>query len=372
MKLLMVSGDRAVLEGKRGAFFSTLQELRKHFERIDILCPHSAVHASSLQLFVKDDGGEVWFHPNPRGLWSQPWWILSRGKSLVADVRPDVMTVHEYPPFMNGLGAWLLHRATRIPYAIEIHHIVGFPVAARISEWVGRFLSRGILRFDCQPAGAVRAVTASAADHLSTFGVPREKIRVIPSFYLDHAALHPDPTIAKEFDLVVCGRLVPNKGLEALLLMLPSLPAVRLLVLGDGPIRPTLERLVQSRGLSGRVVFRGWVAQSEDLYRLMQSAKVFVMNSRSEGGPRVALEAMACGMPVISTKVGAMPEVIESGRNGILVGMDSRELSSAISHLLSDEALRQRMGAQAQKILDRFERTTGIAAYADFLSSLAS
>src|SRR3989339_1246744 len=106
MRLLMISGDRSILQGKRGAFWYTLHELRKHFDRIDIICPHVA-QITPLPVDgngAKPEGGEVHFHPSPRGLWYQPRWILTCGTSLIAQHHIDVMTVHEYPPFYNGCG----------------------------------------------------------------------------------------------------------------------------------------------------------------------------------------------------------------------------------------------------------------------------
>src|SRR5438874_1362171 len=122
MRLLMISGDRSVVRGMRGAFWYTLEEFHGHFQRIDIICPHAEGES------IHQEFGNVFFHANPGSLLSQPRWIATRGEELIRKFGHNVMTVHEYPPFYNGLGARTLHRRMGIPYCLEIHHIVGEPV----------------------------------------------------------------------------------------------------------------------------------------------------------------------------------------------------------------------------------------------------
>lgn len=115
MKLLMISGDRSILEGKLGAFFYTVQELRKHWDRIDVICPRikqaNMERPESGHRFMHEgEGGEVYFHPCPRSLLFQVPWILNKGTLLIEQHGHDVMTVHDYPPFYNSTGARLLKK----------------------------------------------------------------------------------------------------------------------------------------------------------------------------------------------------------------------------------------------------------------------
>ena len=163
---------------------------------------------------------------------------------------------------------------------------------------------------------------------------------------------------------------MPNKGIAEVIRAVAKLPRVSLIVFGEGPLRSSLERLVQSLNIADRVHFAGWAMEWVDVYRTLQSAKIFVMNSRSEGGPRIALEAMALGLPVISTRVGVMPDVIQDGKNGCFTTGEPRDLSRKIETLLSDALLRERMGNEARSILTKFERATLIGRYAEFLQCL--
>jgi glycosyltransferase involved in cell wall biosynthesis len=379
MKLLMISGDRSILQGKKSAFWYTLEELSTHFERVDVICPSGKMTtdptspsglrgAGSGQLTVPFQN--VFFHPSPRGLWYQPWWILQKGSELIASHHHDVMTVHEYPPFYNGIGAMWLSKSSGVPYALEIHHIVGVPVASSFSEWVGRILSQLYLPIDCRRASMVRTVNHSVQSLLIRWGVKLEYIRVVPSFYLDHEILKRDPSVEKKYDLVFSARIVANKGLFELISALSSLSDVTLLVIGEGPERERCVLHARKLGVSDRVTFAGWLSSQQEVVKAMQSGKIFVMNSRSEGGPRVALEAMALGLPVISTPVGVMPEVIRSGENGVLTTNVARHLVESIQLLLHDDQLREKIGKEAMKINDRFERKKLIGEYANFLKGI--
>lgn len=365
MKLLMISGDRSLLQGKQGAFYATLQEFHSHWERIDVITPRAA----ELPLSPKEFFGNVFFHPCPYGLLAQPWWIEQKGKELIAAHGHQVMTVHEYPPFYNGIGARRLIRGTKVPAVYEIHHLIGEPQPASFTEWIGRCMSRLWLKSDLKPAVKIRTVNGTVRDTLVHWGVESNRIAVVPSFYLDRDVLKPDASVTKKYDVVFCGRLAVNKGLLETIQAVASLPGATLLVIGDGEVRASAEALAKSLGVVDRVTFCGWLPTQNDVMKSIQSAKMLVMHSKSEGGPRVSLEAMAVGMPVIATKVGVMPDVIQDGVNGILTGGTVAELAGHIKKLLADDGLRSRMGAEATKIIERFEKKKLIKDYADFLKA---
>lgn len=372
MHLLMISGDRGILQNKRGAFWYTLEEFSKHWQHIDIICPNAAGRAENMISGTEFDLPElVTFHPSPHALCFQPWWIFERGKAIHERNACDVMTVHEYPPFYNGIGAKWLHTLTGIPYALEIHHIVGYPEPASLTERIGYVLSRWYLKTDALRAKKVRVVNRHMAQLLGQWGLPVSKIEMIPSFYLDAEMLHRVGRPPMAYDVVCAARLVRNKGLKSVIDAVATLPACRLLLIGDGPERASLEAYVARKNLSGSVTFTGWLPTQAAVLEAMRSARVFVMSSTSEGGPRVLLEAMACGMPVISTRVGIAPDVISDGKNGILYSGSSAELAGHIRFLLENDTLRETMGKEAVNIAPRFERTVALAAYADFLKYLS-
>lgn len=379
MNLLMISGDRSMLEGKQGAFWYTLEALSKEWDRIDIICPKAAGlelratgNTLDSRLSTQTFFGNVHFHPSPKGLWYQSFWIKKRGKQLAELFSHHVMTVHEYPPFYNGIGGWMLSRATGIPYVLEIHHLVGYPVAADWQERIGRVMSWLYIPWAIARSQCARLVSKNTAERLMKWGAPQGKIRVVPSFYLDRQlieSLGEAPPV--QYDVVFCGRLVSNKGLKRVIEALAHIPRGTLLVIGDGPERKPMQDLAKALGIEHRVEFRGWLPSQRDVLRALRSAKVFVMNSSSEGGPRVALEAMAIGMPVLVTNVGVMPDVIINHKNGVLTTGESKDVAEKLQQMIGDPAWRAEMGNMATKVLDRFERAKLIAQYARFLQSFA-
>lgn len=373
MNLLMISGDRSMLAGKQGAFWYTLEEFRKHWERIDIICPRGEENPKTRDGSVRtyDFFGNVYFHPSPHGLWRQPQWIRFRGEQLIERYKHKVMTVHEYPPFYNGVGARSLSKKTGVPHVLEVHHIVGYPVAASAAEYVGRMMSRLYLPRAINTADGTRTVSRATAETLISWGAPKENIKVVPSFYLDRALIESAGTPAVQYDAVFCGRLVPNKGAAQVLKAIALLPKASLLVIGDGPERQKLQALARELGIVQRVEFRGWLPTQRDVLKAIKSAKVLVMNSTSEGGPRVPLEAMAAGMPVIVTRVGVMPETVIDGVNGLFTTGEAEDLAGKIKAILSDDALRMSMGQHAKAVLDRYERSKLIELYARYLQSFA-
>jgi len=141
-------------------------------------------------------------------------------------------------------------------------------------------------------------------------------------------------------------RLNPMKGipyfLDAASVLAERFPDVCFLVVGDGAIRPELEERARRMGLGQRIAFTGF---RSDVPELLSEAAVSVLPSLSEGTSNTLLESMAAGIPVIATRVGGNPEVIEDGVSGLLVPpRDSAALAAATARLLEDEALAARLG----------------------------
>ncbi len=139
----------------------------------------------------------------------------------------------------------------------------------------------------------------------------------------------------------IIGRLVPVKGHDALLRAMPGVlakePSARLLIVGDGPERKSLEARAHELGLSGYVFFTGQVT---DVYAALRAVDVCAMPSLSEGLPYVLLEAMAMGKPVVASAVGGLAETLRHCENGVLVRPnDAQALTKALVSVLTDPLL---------------------------------
>ncbi len=159
--------------------------------------------------------------------------------------------------------------------------------------------------------------------------------------------------------LLTVGRMASVKGVPVLLnaikQLLPTHPDITLTVVGDGPERAAFERRAEELGLSERVKFVGYQAQSK-VRDFLNSTDVFVLPSFAEGVPVVLMEAMAAGVPVVTTRIAGVAELVDDGQSGYLVAPgDAESLARGIDALLIDHEKRTAFGhAGRAKVGDAF------------------
>ena len=197
---------------------------------------------------------------------------------------------------------------------------------------------------------------SSAEDTARSFKIPREKFRVVYNGIDINLFDGDGSTCKKPNSLIVVGGYSPLKGLAHLLgaiKLLSNEMELNLTVVGGPPDGKYSSGLVREYGLQDRVTFTGRISH-EDLVRCYSAAEVAVVPSLYEGFGFPAAEAMSCGVPVISTTAGALPEVVgPDGEAGILVPPGNADaLASAIRRLMSDNDLRRRMGAAARRRIE--------------------
>lgn len=167
----------------------------------------------------------------------------------------------------------------------------------------------------------------------------------------------------REFQLLCVGRLVPAKGqrvlLEACRRLRDQGRRFALTLVGDGPDRGALERAARELRLADCVRFAG-ALNEEQVLALYREADAFVLPSFAEGIPVVLMEAMAMGVPCISTRITGIPELIESGEDGLLVTpSDAGELCAAIERLMDEPRLQSRLALRGrEKVLAAFDLMT--------------
>ena len=157
----------------------------------------------------------------------------------------------------------------------------------------------------------------------------------------------------KEFVVGYVGRLSEEKGIKYLIqafvaLVNAGLP-LKMMVIGDGPQKKELERLTGSSGTKNSILFTGFQTHIETWLPAMDA---FVLPSLTEGTPMALLEAMNEGIPVIATAVGGVPQVVNPGRNGLLVSPgNSEQIAEAIRSLFTDQTLRQRLSENGRRTI---------------------
>lgn len=195
--------------------------------------------------------------------------------------------------------------------------------------------------------------------HASVIGRNADKMVVIPNaidtakFLVHHRPLHealsqPSPLVG-----VVARLAEERKGINYFIDMAAIVARertnIQFAIVGDGPLRPQLEEQARKLGLSDRVIFYG---ERRDVPQLLQTMTVFVQPSLAEGASYALLEAMAAGVPVVTTPVGSAPEIIRDGETGLIVpSRNALALAAAVTRLLDDHSLRHRISIAARELV---------------------
>ena len=352
--------------------------------RIGIVCyptfGGSGVVASDLAYGLAERGHEVHllsyesparlrFHPNLR----------------MHEVEVTAYPLHKYPPYTLALAVRIAEvcQAHRLDL-VNVHYAVPHGASALVARALGRrfalvttchgtdvSLAGGdpgfapLIRWTLQHSEAVTAVSLWLARQTRRlFRVPLPA--VLPNF-VDPARFAPTPPSPGVLRVVHCSNFRPVKRPCDVVTAFARASrgiAARLDLVGDGPEASRARAEAARLGIAGKVRFLG---SQEAVEEVMRGASAYLLASESESFGLSALEAMACGVPVVAPRVGGLPEVVRHGRTGLLCpGGDVAALGRSLRRLLTDGVLRARMGKAARHLTTRsFSREAGIARYED-------
>ena len=238
----------------------------------------------------------------------------------------DVIDAHYFYP--DGVAAVMLGRYFNKPVVITAR-------GSDITLLPNYRLPRRMIQWAAAKADHVITVCNALRDEVIALGVAPERVTSLRNG-VDLALFHPAPRPAQQhgFTLLAVGHLVPVKGQERIIGALPLLPDdVRLRIAGDGPDRAKLVQLAQDLGVSGRVDFLGAVRQPE-LVQHYNQADALVLASSREGWANVLLESMACGTPVVASRVYGTPEVVAAPEAGVLMNeLSARGVAEGVQAL---------------------------------------
>lgn len=293
---------------------------------------------------------------------------------LLRQLRPDVVHSRNWGAFDAIPAA----RLARVPVVIHSEH------GREATDPDGRDRRRNRLRRLMSPL-VTRFATVSLDLRrwlVDVVGIAERRVTTIPNGVDTERFSSGDRRGARralgvsENRLVVgaIGRLDPVKDYMTLLTAVARLrdahPNLVVTIVGDGPCRESLEARAGRPDLAGRVRFLG---ERSDVALLLNGFDVFALPSLAEGMSNTVLEAMATGLPVVATRVGGNPEMVEDGRTGRLVPpVDPIALGAVLASYLNDDALRARHGTTArERAVDRFGLDGMVAAYRDLYVSCA-
>ncbi|MCW3132479.1 MAG: glycosyltransferase family 4 protein [Candidatus Methanospirare jalkutatii] len=197
-------------------------------------------------------------------------------------------------------------------------------------------------------------------DDLTSVGVDANKIKVSPNG-IDYQWISEISPKNEELDILYAGRLIEHKNVDVLIkainIVKKEIPDIKCGVIGDGPERERLERLSKDLGLENNVKFFGFLEKSEDVLAYMKSSKVFVLPSTREGSPVTAVEANACGLPIITVDHpnNGTVSLIEERENGFICELNEESMAEKIVLLLADESLRSQMSKRSVEYAKRYD-----------------
>jgi glycosyltransferase involved in cell wall biosynthesis len=305
---------------------------RAHGHEVSI-CAYSTI--GSVGEVLREEGFSIYVPGE-----AHPAKTMLRYFRFFRQLRPDVVHCHNPAPTLQGaLGA----RMAGVRRILSTRHSLVAPPYDRAEE-----LKYSVLSAFCDWIVGICEITCE-----NLRGAPGAHRGKIVRVYNGASAIVPAANSGTSSDrcrLLFVGRLAAVKDLATLLhavaLAVPDVAQLQLSIIGDGPMRASLETLAVELGITNHVRFHGQQLETAGYF---SSTDLFVMSSISEGLPMSLLQAMSVGLPAITTDVGGMAEVLRLSDSGLLVPAgDASAYAKAIVRLAQDGELRDRLGSNAR------------------------
>jgi 1,2-diacylglycerol 3-alpha-glucosyltransferase len=343
---------------------TSIQTFRRDLDRLGcqsiLVCPEYPEGREDEPGVVRVRSRYFPFDPEDRVL------IARELRRAVLELHCEFDLVHIHTPFLAHTVGLDLARRLGLPvvetyhtfFEEYFHHYLPF-----LPRSLLRVVARTISRRQCNAVDAVVAPSPQMAEVLRAYGVQSE-IEVIPTgldlaklaggdgarFRAQYGIGHDRPVA------LTVGRVAFEKNIEFLVSVLrrvrETVPNVLLVIAGEGPALAPLRRRVEQAGLANHVCFVGYLDRSGPLLDCYRSADAFIFASRTETQGLVLLEAMALGLPVVSTAVMGTKSVLEGSRGTFVVEEDEIQFAAALEKVLLDRELRASLAAQAVRFVE--------------------
>jgi len=301
--------------------------------------------------------------------WGKTGWQM--GLPLSAEAKriiPSIEVAHVHHPFVSGQIALRKCRPHGIPVVFTNHSrydIFADTYASFVPRLVRTTMLQKYLKSFASRVDMYIAPSAGIQEWLAEWGITGRA--VVHNNAIDTAPFFsPDnPRSRSEFgwssdDIVFChlGRLGPEKNVgvlvESFIELAAGTPSARLLVIGDGPMRESMESSLAAHSLSEKVHFTG-AASYDEVPGLLHAADVFVTASVAETYPLVVMEALAAQLPAVGVRSPGVGEVIDDGITGFLAENNATDLAAKLMRITQDQALRLRMREAARITASNFD-----------------
>ncbi len=340
MKVLSISSDRKVFE-EGSAVRSRLLEYGHLVEEMHVI----VFAKKSLGFHAESFPPNVFVYPtNSLNRWTYIFDALRIGNGIATNYKSQTTNwvVTAQDPFESGLTAYLISRILRANLHLQIHTDFMSPYFERES-----FLNKVrvlLAKFLLPRANAVRVVSERVKKSISRIvhnGIP---VAVLPIF-INTPTAGTSRDLKKNYPqfekhILVASRLSPEKNIslaiKAMKEIVAKYPKVGLIIVGSGSEEKVLKLKAETCNLKANVIFEGW---QDDLASYYKTADLFLLTSNYEGYGMTIVEALSYGCPVVMTDAGCAGDVVQSGKNGLVVPVgDEKAFVTAVCRVLSGEA----------------------------------
>jgi glycosyltransferase involved in cell wall biosynthesis len=282
--------------------------------------------------------------------------------------------IHAMDTIYGGMAAFFASKLTDAPFVTHTHGVRAYFMHVTSKSNVVKAIDFLIEKITVKNCCLLISVNQEAAEFWNAYGIPKDKIRIIP-VPVETKLIAPSENtrvlvrseLGIDTDSIVygyVGRLSPEKNLLTLIeAFYRANVNAKLIIVGDGPLMSTLKRYVYSKEINSKVVFTGF---RNDIHNIINAVDILILPSLIEGLPTVILEAYSNGKPVIASDITPNREVVQNGSEGILFHPYSvDQLKNAIVELYENSPLRVKLAANARKKAKLYDADTVLSKLLD-------
>lgn len=270
------------------------------------------------------------------------------------NLQPDI--IHLHSPLVPSIAKkHAIVTTFHTPMLVDTSHVENIGLRSFLIKLMGKTTSYWIEKKLLSISDAIITVSQGVAEELKDYYGYEHNVFVVPNV-IDTEHFKPTARSLEKGKLLYVGRLAYRKGLFEIINSAKNIveqyPKVKYLIVGDGPFKKLLNRMVQEFGLNPHFEFFGEITDSSKIRNYYHEATAILIPSYYESGPITLLEAMACGKAIITTETGLAKGLIEDGQNALMIKPKSVDaLTTATLKLLSSGDLCQRLGDAARRTI---------------------